>query len=165
MTKHRSLLVLGSALLLLYGCSDDAPATAQKKQKKKAEAKMEAPVIEAPVEDLAYHYDPTDKRDPFRSFINDGRREEGEEGPLERFDITQLRLSAIVWDVDNPKAVIRDPAGRGYIVREGTVVGKNKGRIVTIKDNLVQVKETYVNALGQATTKAVEMRLREGQGG
>lgn len=113
-----------------------------------------------------YQYDPTNKRDPFRSFVKqfvDGK--DIEETPLERFDLTQLTVTAIVWGVDPPRALLRDPAGKGYIVVEGTVVGKNKGRIIAIEDNLVRVKETYVDALGRAATKSVEMRLRETQGG
>jgi len=59
--------------------------------------------------------------------------------------------------------VNRDPAGEGYGVSLGAIGGKKKGRIVTIGDNLVLVKETYVDHLDRATTKAVEMRLRETQ--
>ena len=113
-----------------------------------------------------YSYDPTNKRDPFRSFVKTiANEQEGLETPLERFDLTQLTVTAIVWGVDPPRALLRDPAGKGYIVVEGTIVGKNKGRIIAIEDNLVRVKETYVDALGRAATKSVEMRLRETQGG
>lgn len=158
--------VLGLALVLVFfgGCSEEPAPRPAKKSEKKTDAPIAAPVAETTTEDVAYHYDPTGKRDPFRSFIQDRVSEDGQT-PLERFDLTQLELTAIVWGVDAPRAVIKDPAGRGYIVREGTKVGKNKGRIVAISDNLVKVKETYVNGLGQATTKAVEIRLREGTGG
>lgn len=113
-----------------------------------------------------YQYDPTNKRDPFRSFVKTlGPGPEGNQGPLESFDLTQLTVTAIVWGVDPTRALIRDPSGKEYIVVEGMVVGKNKGRIIAIEDNLLRVKETYVDALGRAATKSVEMRLRETQGG
>ena len=38
-------------------------------------------------------------------------------------------------------------------------------RVVSIEDNLVRVKETYVDFRDRATTKEVEMRLYESQGG
>lgn len=112
-----------------------------------------------------YRYDPADKRDPFRSFVRSFEPDESTQTPLERFDLTQLVLTGIVWGNDGPRALIKDPAGKGYIVTVGTVMGKNKGRITTIDDNMVVIKETYVDALNRATTKNVEMRLREAQGG
>jgi type IV pilus assembly protein PilP len=116
--------------------------------------------------DVEYRYDPTGKPDPFRSFVR--LQEELDEGvttPLERFDLSQLQVTAIIWSSERPRALIRDPAGKGYIVSAGTPIGKNKGRVVSIEDNLVLVKETYVDFRDRATTKEVEMRLYESQGG
>jgi type IV pilus assembly protein PilP len=147
------------------GCSGETPVQPQQpKAPSPAPAALQAEA-ESATSTAEYRYDPTDKRDPFRSFVRTIESEEGLETPLERFDLTQLTVTAIVWGVDPPRALLRDPAGKGYIVVEGTVVGKNKGRIIAIEDNLVRVKETYVDALGRAATKSVEMRLRETQGG
>ncbi len=117
-----------------------------------------------------YTYDPDDenKRDPFRSFVLDQAREQAERdiGPLEQFDISQLTVVAVVWDTQIPRALVADPSGRPYIVAEGASVGKNEGRVIRIQDDLVLVKETYVDWLGERTTKDIEMRLhREGKGG
>ena len=117
-----------------------------------------------------YTYDPEDpnKRDPFRSFLLDQAREQAERdvGPLEQFDISQLTVVAVVWDTKVPRALVADPSGRPYIVAEGASVGKNEGRVIQIEDDLVLVKETYVDWLGERTTKDIEMRLhREGKGG
>jgi len=37
--------------------------------------------------------------------------------------------------------------------------------VTTIDDNLVVVNETYVDFLGQETTKDIEMRIRRSEGG
>jgi hypothetical protein len=37
--------------------------------------------------------------------------------------------------------------------------------VISIDDNTVVVKETYVDYLGQETTKDVEMRMRRSEGG
>ena len=108
-----------------------------------------------------YHYDPTDKVDPFRSYV---RRQvtfdpEGSASPLERFDLTQLAVMGIIWGLEEPRALVRDPTGKGYIVRAGTPIGKNKGRILRIEDNKVVVKETYLDHLDRATTKEVDLEL------
>ncbi len=114
-----------------------------------------------------YFYDPTGKRDPFRSFqFNDQDQEDKKAfGPLADFELGQLELSAVIWDANNPRALILDPGGRSYIVREGSQIGKNNGEVVHIGDNLVLVKETYENFAGERTTKDVELKIRLSQGG
>ena len=114
-----------------------------------------------------YFYDPTGKRDPFRSFQFDEESQQDKKsfGPLADFELGQLELSAVIWDAKNPRALILDPGGRSYIVREGSQIGKNNGEVVHIGDNLVLVKETYVNFAGEQTSKDVELRIRLSQGG
>jgi type IV pilus assembly protein PilP len=115
-----------------------------------------------------YFYDPRGKRDPFRSFrFVDAETDEDKRdfGPLGDFELGQLELSAVIWDATNPRALILDPGGRAYIVREGSPIGKNSGQVIHIGDNLVLVKETYENYAGERTTKDVELRIRLSQGG
>lgn len=113
------------------------------------------------VVDKQYTYDPTGKRDPFRSFIFTANTESRDaRGPLEQFDLAQLTVVAVVWGTERPRAVVADPSGRGYIVREGTYMGKNEGRIIAIADNALVVKESYVDYFGETTTKDVTMRVR-----
>jgi type IV pilus assembly protein PilP len=115
-----------------------------------------------------YAYDPTNKRDPFRSFVLDQKQRMAnhERGPLEQFDLSQLSVVAVVWGTARPRALVTDPSGRGYVVQEGTPIGKNDGEVIRIGDTTVLVKETYVDYLGEATTKEIEMRVRsKAQGG
>ena len=70
-------------------------------------------------------------------------------GPLEQFDVSQLSLIGVVWNANNARALIQDPSGMSYIVAEGAKIGKNSGRVTSIDDNLVVVKETYVDFLGK----------------
>jgi len=113
-----------------------------------------------------YFYDPRNKRDPFRSirYLN-ANTEKKDFGPLGDFEVGQLELSAVIWDANNPRALILDPGGRSYIIREGSPIGKNDGQVIHIGDNLVLVKETYENFAGEKTTKDVELRIRLSQGG
>jgi Tfp pilus assembly protein PilP len=76
-----------------------------------------------------------------------------------------MSLLAVVWNTGVARALVRDPAGKSYIVGTGTRMGKNEGRVTNINDNLVVVKETYVDFLGQETTKDIEMRIRRSEGG
>jgi type IV pilus assembly protein PilP len=156
----RCACALAAALAFSLGCSGDQGADADAAKKAAPKAAKRAPAEEAPVK-AEYHYDPTDKVDPFRSYV---RREvmfdpDAASSPLERFDLTQLAVMGIIWGVDEPRALVRDPTGKGYIVRAGTPIGKNKGRILRIEDNKVVVKETYLDHLDRATTKEVDLEL------
>jgi type IV pilus assembly protein PilP len=146
------------------GTADRAADKAKPKKEARPAAAAEATPAATPV---AYHYDPTGKPDPFRSFVNSLKRADvtAASTPLERFDLSQLKLTGIVWDNDKPRALVNDPSGKAYIVAEGTAIGKNGGRVIRIGDNALVVKETYVDFLGKATTKDIEMRLHERQGG
>ena len=114
-----------------------------------------------------YQYDPIGKRDPFRSFILDRLHEidSAAKGPLEQFDLSQLSVNGIVWDAPRQRALVVDPSGQGYIIEEGDAIGKNDGRVITIDDNAVVVREAYVDFHGEKTTKEIEMRVRQSQGG
>ena len=181
-------------LLALAGCKDEAKIEASKAEfdkerselmarlkKKKAEKVVAAapkaavpsaapgtaePAF-APIVDSGFTYDPTGLRDPFRSFEweRDKLAESEVRGPLEEFDVSQLSVVGVVWNVGNARALIQDPSGQGFIVGEGARVGKNEGRIIKIDDSVVVVKETYVDMMGQEATKDIELRIRRSEGG
>jgi type IV pilus assembly protein PilP len=119
------------------------------------------------VHEQGYLYDPVGKRDPFRSFILDRLKEldSASKGPLEQFDLSQLSVNGIVWQTSRQRALILDPSGQGYIIEEGDAIGKNDGRVIAIDDNVVVVREAYVDFHGEKTTKEIEMRVRQSQGG
>jgi type IV pilus assembly protein PilP len=158
------IVVMGA--ICCAGCGDDAPSAQPSRPPRASTAPALAAADAAQqAADAEFRYDPASLRDPFRSYVRT-ETDDPFQAPLERFDLSQLTVTAIVWGTDEgARALIRDPAGKGYIVTPGTIVGKNKGRIIAIEDNSITVKETYVDALGRAATKAVEMRLREGVGG
>jgi type IV pilus assembly protein PilP len=191
-TRWAMVLLLALALVLsMAGCGEEevvnAPkaadfakereALATRKVKPRAKPAGGEAVTAAPDKKRAdteyaagerdYFYDPRGKRDPFRSFrfVDEEQAEKKEFGPLGDFELGQLELSAVIWDATNPRALILDPGGRSYIVREGSQIGKNNGQVIHIGDNLVLVKETYENFAGEKTTKDVELRISLSQGG
>jgi len=113
------------------------------------------------------NYDPSGKRDPFRSFVLDRLKELASrtKGPLEQFDVGQLTLHGVVWETDRRRALVADPSGQVYIVREGDPIGTNQGAVVGIDDNLMKVRETYIDHMGEPTTKETDMRVRRNQEG
>ena len=187
-TKRLGVRFLGSAAILV-GLACDQPQTAgptvtdfqaersaMKEPIAQSPKQSASPAVESVIEveaaitarTASYRYDSTGKRDPFRSFVWD-RPEilagEPTEGPLEKFDIGQLSLLAVVWKTGNARALVQDPSGGNYIVAQGARMGKNSGRVTHIEDGLVVVRETYVDYLGQETQKNIEMRMRRNEGG
>jgi hypothetical protein len=191
MNRKRAMVIFlsGSIVLTMTGCGDESitsgPAVAdfkaerealanrQKWKRKPGGASSTAPIVGTVSETTGYalgerdyFYDPRGKRDPFRSirFVDAGPTVK-DFGPLGDFELGQLELQAVIWDANNPRALILDPGGRSHIIREGAAIGKNDGQVIHIGDNLVLVKETYQNYAGERTTKDVELRIRLSQGG
>ncbi len=175
------------AILAVTGCGDGSevgPTTAEFSERRKALAarlakRKQAPAAQpapaAPVETTVggvglvvgtFRYDPEGKRDPFRSFLFERPgTPEVALGPLEQLDVAQLSLVAVIWDVGTARALVQDPSGESFIIAEGALIGKNSGRVIRIDDNLVVVKETYVDFLGEETKRDIEMRIRTSEGG
>lgn len=93
-----------------------------------------------------YDYDARGRRDPFTQPIEDKPIAPGAlHGPvlpLQRFDLEQLRLVGIIWDVRKPRAMIRDPKGQTYIVGPNAKLGSRNGYIESIREGEIVVIET-----------------------
>lgn len=102
------------------------------------------------------------KRDPFRPFTLNTRtnsRPRESLSPLERYDLGQLRLVGVVWHVKEPTAMIEDSVGLGYIVKVGTPIGANDGKVRAIKPSEIIVEETYVDLFGAKRKREVNIKL------
>jgi Tfp pilus assembly protein PilP len=102
------------------------------------------------------------RRDPFRPFTLNTRassRPRENLSPLERYELSQLRLVGVVWKVKDPNALVEDTTGLGYIVRVGTPIGTNDGKVKAIKPDEIVIEETYVDLLGAKKQREVNIRL------
>ena len=126
-------------------------------------------VVAFPAESGDFSYDATGRRDPFRSYEWEYMKREladaSESGPLQQYDLNQLAVVGIVWNVGRARALVKDPAGMSYVVAQGARMGKNEGLVLRIDDNLMVVRERYVDLYGNESTQDVEMRIRASDGG
>jgi type IV pilus assembly protein PilP len=102
------------------------------------------------------------RRDPFRPInlnlrANVRRRENL--SPLERYEIGQLKLVGVIWDIKNPTALVEDSTGLGYTVKVGTAIGPNDGKIKAIKPDALIIEEEYIDLYGVKKRQEVSMRL------
>jgi Tfp pilus assembly protein PilP len=79
--------------------------------------------------------------------------------PLERYEISQLKLVAVIWDIKDPRALVEDSAGLGYVVKAGTPIGANDGKVKVIHRNEVVVEEFYFDDYGTRKKRDVGMKL------
>jgi hypothetical protein len=79
---------------------------------------------------------PPGRRDPFEPTTSDAS-ERRSSHPLERFALRELRLVAIVDGIVPRRALIEDPNGLGFIITPGSVIGAERGEVVSIEDGMV----------------------------
>ena len=159
--------LLTSAFLLAACSESPKPAPPPPAQAPKpaapAPAKPEAPKVEekpAPV----YRYNPAGRRDPFMPIIVKKEVQKvntANRPPLERFNISELKLTGIVWGGFGYNAMIEAPDGKGYFVRTGTVLGPNRGVVKRITQSTVVIEEKYKTFSGEVQRKEIVVELRK----
>lgn len=115
-----------------------------------------------------YVYSFAGKRDPFRSYLaevhereDEARRDHARE-PTEEFDTSQFRLTAIVSGGPTPSAMVEDPLGRGHILRIGSRIGRNNGRITNIDTTGLNIVEQFFDGTGKLLEVSSVLRLPTG---
>ena len=79
--------------------------------------------------------------------------------PLERLDLSQLRLTAIIRTASGYRALVEESTGKGYIIGVGTYLGLNGGRVVAIHKDRFVLEEEIEDALGNVKTEQRDIRL------
>lgn len=114
----------------------------------------------APADDPPY--DPLGRRDPFRAPRSGSTPAVGEvRTPLQRYELGQLRLVAVIYETGDPRAVVEDTQGLGYIVKVGTPIGPNGGAVRGIERGKVIVEENAVDFYGESHPSEVTLELRQ----
>jgi type IV pilus assembly protein PilP len=109
-------------------------------------------------------YQAAGRRDPFRP-PRVGAGVSDTQTPLQRYEIGQLRLVAIIYNTQEPRAVVEDDAGLGYIVKVGTPIGTNGGAVRAIEKGRVLVREDAEDFYGESQASEVVLELTGGNVG
>jgi len=130
------------------------------------------------IADAAGGYSPAGKVDPFLPLFEEKpaapEETEGAEKPkkkrripltpLERVDLSQLKLVGIIQAPSGNKALVEEASGKGYIIKKGTFIGIHAGRVLEIQKDRVVVEEEVENVLGQFTLEKKELKLQKPPG-
>ena len=113
-------------------------------------------------------YNPKGKIDPFEPLFSEKptvalkkskRKKRTPRTPLERIDLSQLKLVAIVLASSGNRALVEESSGKGYVVKKGTYMGTNSGKVVKIEKNKVIVAEEFEDYSGNVTKRNREIKL------
>ncbi|MGB9629539.1 MAG: pilus assembly protein PilP [Thermodesulfobacteriota bacterium] len=161
-------------LFLIGGCggapspslpTKDKPSLPAKKETVKVAEKKEEEKKEEP----EYTYNPAGKPDPFKPFLQLTPVREVSRvplTPLQKYEISQLKLVAIISSPEGNIAMVEDSAGKGYFLKKGTLIGKNDGKVTKILKDKVIVEEVYLDIFGQTKTHEISIllhRMEEGE--
>lgn len=149
-------------LALLAGCGEPIPPNDKPAAPRKP---VSAATLaeEAAAQSDGYYYNPAGKRDPFQSFMAQQRRAGEVLGadapPLQRYDVDKFNLRGVIWDTGSPRALLVDPDGTGHVVRIGSYVGRNWGKVTSITQDGLVVTEEYQTLDGELVVNPVTVRF------
>ena len=126
-----------------------------------------APVTAKRLIGVPEKYDPTDKIDPFEPLFQPKpvlakkkkRKKRLPQTPLERIDLSQLKLVGIILASSGNRALVEESSGKGYVIKKGTYIGTNSGKVVKIKKETVIIEEEYEDVYGKIATRKREIKL------
>ncbi|MBC7371388.1 MAG: pilus assembly protein PilP [Bdellovibrionaceae bacterium] len=122
------------------------------------------PLIPQFATDDQYHYDPTGRRDPFQPYRKyrpaPSTIKIDLSDPLQRWDIARFEIVAVMWEVRNPRAMVKDPDGKIYMLQKTTKIGRNGGQVVAIREGEVVVVES-IETEGVVTKEVKILELKK----
>jgi type IV pilus assembly protein PilP len=170
-------MIFSVVLLFLVGACGGGTPPASVPSKAKApvaEKKKEEPakVVEKSEGEkkgeVEFSYNPSGKPDPFRPFIELTPARIPRTvplTPLQKYDISQLKLVAIISASGGNIALIEDGTKKGYFLKKGTWIGKNDGKVTKIQKDRVIVEEVYQDVFGQMKKNEIILMLHKAEEG
>ena len=120
-------------------------------------------------------YNPIGKIDPFAPLYKDepktpetvvvkAKEPERPRTPLEKLDLGQLKLTAIVTTQDHKRALVEEASGKGYVVEIGTRIGLERGSVIEIDQNRIVIEHEAEDDFGRLTNRRRELKLQKPPG-
>jgi type IV pilus assembly protein PilP len=145
-----------------------------KREKALAEAAEAAETAVDMVANQVKKYDPKDRVDPFIPLLTEKQEIAEESGenkpkrmltPLEKMDLSQIKLVAVVQMTGGALAMVEEANGKGYEVHLGTYMGQNGGQVSAIHAESIVVKEYFKDFKGKRQERFQEIKFHNNEGG
>lgn len=120
----------------------------------------------------SYSYKVEGKIDPFASIFSYKPSAQNDKKkkrlipltPIEKVDLSQLKLVGIISASSGNKALVEDASGKGFVIKKGTRIGINSGRVIKILKDRVVVEEEAESILGETSLVKKELKLQKPPG-
>lgn len=163
------IALVGLGLFVLPACGEDeeaaGPVVVKKQETAAAPAEEANPAADSErAAELAYTYDPVNRRDPFKTYFDELILVEADLEnltELQRIELDKLTLVGVVTGTATPMAMVEDSTGRGYTVKIGTLIGKRFGQVKQIRRGEVVVQEEFRDFTGKRIPVYKSLKLAE----
>jgi type IV pilus assembly protein PilP len=166
------LMLLIAGLLIPGGCNKQEQPPTPPPGKSASRANVSPPVQKLqssakvsgnPASSLVF----TDRKDPFKSFITlqvkDGKKSVSggtkDSLPIQSYDLSKFKVAGIIVGLKENRALVIDPSGKGYVVKQGMLIGDKNGRISKITATTIEVIENYRDDNGHMNNRTVKLTL------
>ncbi len=159
------------------------PKTVALKKTSKEKAPVKAPrkmtmasISRTPIltklSDIVRGYDPRGKIDPFEPLLKPEPQRKTEKKkierkkciartPLQKADLSQFKLVAVIQTKSGNRALVVEPSGKGYVLKQDTAIGIHCGQVIEImKDSLI-VEEEVEDLYGEVTKQKRELKIQK----
>jgi type IV pilus assembly protein PilP len=103
-----------------------------------------------------FRYDATGRRDPFKSLLELEKKQRDVTllPPIQQFELETVKVVGVVVDPGRvTQAMVRAPGGQTFVVRVGTIIGKNEGEVVEITLQGIRILEKFLDFMNRETRK------------
>lgn len=165
---------LAALLTISAGCSDSnkpaSPSSGKATQTAPTVTSQVTPttVVSVPGQGAAdYAYDPEGRRDPFAPIVSRASKLTGQTNlpPLERYPISEFKMTGILWGGFGYNAMLEGPDGKGYFVHVGSIIGPNRAVVKKITEDSLLLEEKFKNDMGADVRREIIINLRKTQEG
>ena len=111
-------------------------------------------------------FDFAGKKDPFRSYVVAATKVKlplpqisVKQLPIQQYEVNQFKVLGIITGLAENRAMVLDPTGKSYVVKDGTLIGPHNGRVLKIMPTFIEVTEQYREDSGKIRNRVVKLTL------
>ncbi len=164
--KLTALCFLALLALAVFGCGakETAQPTAMKRpagSKPPVQGKRSSATSPPPQERLDF----TGRKDPFRSYVVVTKAAlplpslSANQLPIQKYEVNQFKVIGIIAGLEENRAMVQDPGGSSYVIKEGSLIGSRNGRVTKILPRYIEVLEQYREENGKIRNRVVKLTL------
>lgn len=126
------------------------------------------------IPEITDFYNPEGKLDPFEPLFKKERvslavgkkkiKRRKPLTPLERVNLSQLTLVGIIQAPSGNRALVQESSGKGYVVKKGTYIGTNSGKIIQILKDRIIIEEESEDIYGKVSIIKKPLKLQKPPG-